>query len=68
MLSELEQLAEDIACLAQASVKAQGTADAWLIAQVMHHLQTMLEDLCEREGMLVGPMPWWTRWRRGEPG
>ena len=39
MLGELEQLAQDIASLSRAGVQAQGTVDALLIAQIMHHLQ-----------------------------
>ena len=68
MLGELEPLAQDIASLSRAGVQAQGTADALLIAQIMHHLQAALDDLSQRQGMLAGPMPWWTQWQAGARG
>jgi hypothetical protein len=67
MLRELEQLAEDIAMLSRTGAQAKGTSDALMISQIIHHLRSALHDLCEREGMLTGPMPWWTQWQADAP-
>jgi len=66
MLHELQQLAEEIAHLSETYAQVEGTADAFLIAQIIRHLQAALNDLMEREGMLVGPMPWWSDWQEKE--
>jgi len=58
MLPELEQLATDIADLSKACAELQGMEAAMLIEQMVRHLRSALEELAERQGMLVGDMPW----------
>jgi hypothetical protein len=63
MLPELEHLAADIADLSLACAAIEGTPDALLIAQVVHHLRSTMEHLMDRTEMLASPMPWWTEWQ-----
>jgi hypothetical protein len=60
-IDELEQLAAEIATLLGACAEREGTPDAALMSQVVQHLQSALAQLMERQGMLVGPTPWWTQ-------
>ena len=67
LVSELEKLADDIASLSKLLAEAEGTYDAMLIQQIVHHLESAMEQLMDRPGMLDEPAPWWTNWRNNDP-
>lgn len=67
MLSELEDLAADIAALSMASGR-MSSADLIVMRQIVRNLETMLSSLSEKPGMVVGDMAWWTAWKERRQG
>jgi hypothetical protein len=67
MVGDLGNLSVDIASLSKLLAAAEGTNAAWLIEQLVHHLQSALEQLMERPGMLAEPAPWWMDWQNNAP-
>jgi hypothetical protein len=63
-LSDLQFLSEEIAALRERlSDMAECPQIAYLTRQMLAHFELMLDLLMQREGVVVGEMPWYRDWK-----